>query len=202
MRNSETVILKMKHVCIVYGRNRAEAEKMMRDGADKAEVYRKTGCTVALWDINLEIPRGKIFVIIGLSGSGKSSFSSAAPVANKVPATSAIMSKITVKRFMSYLQCLFRPAKAVSFRFNDFQPFVYKLCLKVIINIISYHLIDNLQHVSNMFNITPYYPSTQPVFHEIAVTVGIIPEILLYLLLIAAVSFGIFRLERIGCSKR
>jgi len=72
MRNSETVILKMKHVCKVYGRNRAEAEKMMRDGADKAEVYRKTGCTVALWDINLEIPRGKIFVIIGLSGSGKS----------------------------------------------------------------------------------------------------------------------------------
>lgn len=62
----------MKHVCKVYGRNRAEAEKMMRDGADKAEVYRKTGCTVALWDINLEIPRGKIFVIIGLSGSGKS----------------------------------------------------------------------------------------------------------------------------------
>ena len=80
--------------------------------------------------------------------------------------------------------------------------FLITAVIAEIINIISYHLIDNLQHVSNMFNITPYYPSTQPVFHEIAVTVGIIPEILLYLLLIAAVSFGIFRLERIGCSKR
>lgn len=66
------VILKLEHVNKIYGRNRAEAEQMMLDGADKSTVYRKTGCTVALWDINIEIPREKIFVIIGLSGSGKS----------------------------------------------------------------------------------------------------------------------------------
>lgn len=66
------VILKMEHVNKIYGHNRAEAEQMMRDGADKSEVYKKTGCTVALWDVNIEVPRGKIFVIIGLSGSGKS----------------------------------------------------------------------------------------------------------------------------------
>lgn len=45
---------------------------MMEEGATKAEVYERTGCTVALWDVNMEIPRGKIYVIIGLSGSGKS----------------------------------------------------------------------------------------------------------------------------------
>jgi len=65
-------ILKLDQVCKVYGHNRAEAAKMMRAGSDKAAVYQKTGCTVALWDINLEIPKGEIFVIIGLSGSGKS----------------------------------------------------------------------------------------------------------------------------------
>ena len=66
------MILRMEHVSKLYGQGKAEAAKMMREGLGKEEVYRRTGCTVALWDINLEIPKGKIFVIIGLSGSGKS----------------------------------------------------------------------------------------------------------------------------------
>ncbi len=45
---------------------------MLNEGYDPNKVYQETGCTVALWDVNLEIPRGKVFVIIGLSGSGKS----------------------------------------------------------------------------------------------------------------------------------
>lgn len=68
----EDIIIKAEHVKKLYGMNRSEAVHMMENGSDKAEVYKKTGVSVALWDINLEIPRGKIFVIIGLSGSGKS----------------------------------------------------------------------------------------------------------------------------------
>jgi len=45
---------------------------MLRKGATKEEVLKETGVTTALYDISLQIPRGKIFVIIGLSGSGKS----------------------------------------------------------------------------------------------------------------------------------
>ena len=65
-------ILRMEHVTKLYGPNRSEAIKMMKNGSEKEAVYKKTGCTVALWDVNLEIPKGQIFVIIGLSGSGKS----------------------------------------------------------------------------------------------------------------------------------
>ncbi|MGI6014743.1 MAG: quaternary amine ABC transporter ATP-binding protein [Oscillospiraceae bacterium] len=65
-------ILQMEHVTKLYGPNRTEAAKMMEAGSDKEEVYKKTGCTVALWDITLSVPKGEIFVIIGLSGSGKS----------------------------------------------------------------------------------------------------------------------------------
>ena len=70
MKANDTII-RVQNLSKLYGLNRQEAAKMMEAGADKAEVHKKTGVTVALWDINLEIPRGKIFVIIGLSGSGK-----------------------------------------------------------------------------------------------------------------------------------
>lgn len=66
------IIIRVEQVSKLYGPNRAEAVKLMEAGSVKEEVYKKTGCTVALWDVNLEIPRGNIFVIIGLSGSGKS----------------------------------------------------------------------------------------------------------------------------------
>ena len=65
-------IIELKNVSKLYGANRQEAARMMREGSDKQEVYQKTGATVALWDVNLSIRRGEIFVVIGLSGSGKS----------------------------------------------------------------------------------------------------------------------------------
>ena len=67
MEKERDIVIRVEHVSKLYGPNRDEAARMMQDGADKEEVYKKTGCTVGLWDINLEIPRGKIFVIIGLS---------------------------------------------------------------------------------------------------------------------------------------
>lgn len=66
------LILDVKNLSKLYGFNRADAARMMREGADKETVHRKTGATVALWDVNLQIRRGEIFVVIGLSGSGKS----------------------------------------------------------------------------------------------------------------------------------
>ena len=72
MADPKDIIIRVEHVSKLYGLNKSDAAKRMAAGADKGTVYKKTGCTVALWDINLEIPRGQIFVIIGLSGSGKS----------------------------------------------------------------------------------------------------------------------------------
>lgn len=71
MKN-ENIIIETHHVGKLYGVNKTEAIKMLEAGADKNSVHKKTGVTVGLWDINLQIPKGKIFVIIGLSGSGKS----------------------------------------------------------------------------------------------------------------------------------
>ncbi len=63
------------------------------------------------------------------------------------------------------------------------------------INVVSHHIVNDFSLEANMFNITPYYPSTQPVFHGIALRLGIFPEILIYLAVIILFSYGLFRLE-------
>ena len=66
-------VIQVNHLTKLYGSaNRAEAAKMMKEGKEKEEVFRETGVTVALWDVSFKVKRGEIFVIIGLSGSGKS----------------------------------------------------------------------------------------------------------------------------------
>ncbi len=68
------------------------------------------------------------------------------------------------------------------------------------INVVSHAVVHDFSIEANMFHITPYYPSTQPVFHDIAVSLGILPEILIYLGVLALFSFGLHRLEqRIFC---
>lgn len=69
---NEDYIAEAKNVVKIYGKNKSEAAKLMTAGLDKDEVYRKTGAAVALWDVSFKVRRKEIFVIIGLSGSGKS----------------------------------------------------------------------------------------------------------------------------------
>ena len=65
-------IIQVEHLTKLYGVNKSDAAKMMEEGKSKDEVYKETGVTVALWDVSFKVKRGEIFVIIGLSGSGKS----------------------------------------------------------------------------------------------------------------------------------
>ncbi len=65
-------LIKLEHLSKVFGANHSAAMRMMRDGADKAEVLKRTGATVGVYDVSLEIEKAKTFVVIGLSGSGKS----------------------------------------------------------------------------------------------------------------------------------
>ena len=74
--------------------------------------------------------------------------------------------------------------------------FLVMAVIAEIINMISPHIVGENGLNANMFNITPLYPSTQPVFHEIAVRFGIWPEIILYLGLIILGSFGLYLLVK------
>jgi glycine betaine/proline transport system ATP-binding protein len=57
---------------VVFGRRAQQALEMRRAGKSKAEVERATGATIGAYDVTFDVARGEIFVIIGLSGSGKS----------------------------------------------------------------------------------------------------------------------------------
>lgn len=69
---TDDIILEASHVSMIYGHNKARAAQLMEAGSEKTSVFQETGATVALWDVNFKVRRGEIFVIIGLSGSGKS----------------------------------------------------------------------------------------------------------------------------------
>ncbi len=70
--NEDKYILSVKNLTKLYGLNKNEAIKMLKAGAEKNEVFKKTGVTSAIWDMSFDVKQGEIFVIIGLSGSGKS----------------------------------------------------------------------------------------------------------------------------------
>ncbi|MCR3922257.1 MAG: glycine betaine/L-proline ABC transporter ATP-binding protein [Firmicutes bacterium] len=65
-------IICVENVTKLYGKNKKEATALLEKGEHKDAVHKKTGVTAALWDVSFKVKRGEIFVIIGLSGSGKS----------------------------------------------------------------------------------------------------------------------------------
>ena len=64
-----------------------------------------------------------------------------------------------------------------------------------VINVVSHLIVRDIHYEANMFYITPFYPSTQPVFSAIAEHAGVAVEIILYLGVIALGAFGLFLLE-------
>lgn len=65
-------IISVKHIFKVFGAQPDVAMKMLKAGATKDEVFKKTGQVIGVFDANFSVNRGEIFVIMGLSGSGKS----------------------------------------------------------------------------------------------------------------------------------
>lgn len=72
MKDNKDVILRVEHLSKLYGSGKTAAFEMLKDGADKEKIFRKTGVTIAVDDVSFEVERGKIYVLIGMSGSGKS----------------------------------------------------------------------------------------------------------------------------------
>lgn len=66
------IILRVDGLTKMFGAKKPQAREMLRNGRSKEEILKKTGVTIAVDDVSFEVERGKIFSLIGLSGSGKS----------------------------------------------------------------------------------------------------------------------------------
>lgn len=65
--------IECKSVWKIFGHRPREAlELVQTKGIDKDELFRRTGCVIGVADVSFRVNRGKIFCVMGLSGSGKS----------------------------------------------------------------------------------------------------------------------------------
>nr|WP_194865644.1 glycine betaine/L-proline ABC transporter ATP-binding protein ProV [Alloalcanivorax profundimaris] len=64
--------LSVRNVYKIFGPHPKRALEMVRQGLGKNEIFEKTGMTVGVSDASFDIREGEIFVVMGLSGSGKS----------------------------------------------------------------------------------------------------------------------------------
>ena len=66
-------IVSLEHVYKIFGPDPGgRAYDLSRAGVDKDEVQRLSGHVVGMKDISFTVNKGEIFVVMGLSGSGKS----------------------------------------------------------------------------------------------------------------------------------
>lgn len=65
--------IEIKDLYLIFGKEKERAFRRLKRGESKAEILKSTNCTVAVQGADLTVNEGEIFVIMGLSGSGKSS---------------------------------------------------------------------------------------------------------------------------------
>lgn len=66
----------VENLSIIFGRPKAQKEalRLIDEGLSAPEIRKQTGATVANKNVNFDIQPDELFVIVGLSGSGKSTF--------------------------------------------------------------------------------------------------------------------------------
>ncbi len=68
----QNVKVAVRNLYKIFGPHPKQAMRLLEQGLDKNEIFEKTETTIGVQDASFDIFTGEIFVIMGLSGSGKS----------------------------------------------------------------------------------------------------------------------------------
>jgi len=64
--------IEIRNVYKIFGGNPGRVYPLIEQGFDKTEILARTGCTIGINNASFSIEKGETFVVMGLSGSGKS----------------------------------------------------------------------------------------------------------------------------------
>ena len=70
-KENPKVKISCKNVWKVFGSNPKQALESIDDTMTKKEILEETGNIIAVKDVSFDVHEGEIFVVMGLSGSGK-----------------------------------------------------------------------------------------------------------------------------------
>ena len=65
-------IISVRNLYKVFGPNKKRVFPLLEQGKSKGEILKRTGCTIAINGASFDIEKRETFVVMGLSGSGKS----------------------------------------------------------------------------------------------------------------------------------
>jgi len=84
-RRPQTAVIHFENVDIAFGgRPKSELLSMLDGGAANGEIRARTGAIIGARDVNFSVGKGDICVLMGLSGSGKSTVLRAVNRLNRV----------------------------------------------------------------------------------------------------------------------
>ena len=69
---SSDVVVDVTGLFKIFGSSPDRAFRLLEEGHSKEVILKRTGCVVAINDVSFRVHRGEMFVVMGLSGSGKS----------------------------------------------------------------------------------------------------------------------------------
>lgn len=82
--STQTAAISIKNLDVIFGNWSHDSLRMLDDGKSRQEIIETTGDVVGVKNASIEVQQGEICVLMGLSGSGKSSLLRAVNGLNKV----------------------------------------------------------------------------------------------------------------------
>ncbi|WP_426417790.1 choline ABC transporter ATP-binding protein [Aestuariirhabdus sp. LZHN29] len=66
-------LIEIEHLDVIFGGEQAKAIQLLDQGMSRQDIIDQSGSVIGVQDANLQVKKGEICVLMGLSGSGKSS---------------------------------------------------------------------------------------------------------------------------------